>query len=1039
MDMENYFKRNIFGFRVGDINIAKDLDKIYASLKEKGEMETTQKGKILTFEKLKENIKITIDNYTCLIDKNPILFLNEKNKVLFKVYIRTEKNLSDILDLVSSDYEFYNISGKKLLKDEIIKKTKEIMKVIVKLVNNEYKDIFEPLCTTIKEEGNFVDIKVNNFLPESSKSLMIEHDSNFKLCISQRIELKNIMMNFINSKKYILKIYGPDGIGKSVSFLYLSTLKNDNRFIYFNLRDINKFQLPIYSYFKKAMMKYYSNYYKEKTNKENYDYYQCDIKDFEKAFENKIKYGTFWDLLNCFCDFIKSYKNSVIIIDQYKNEYGEVKIVKTLLSKYKKYGNIKFIISSSLNDYSVKEDFILDLLTIYEKKILSEIRLENIKNINEIIEEEIEDHIFDGFNAEKNSEDINNNDNEEEDFFLISEFNNIECEKEENEDKKMEKEKKDEKKEIIINKIRIEPDDILYINNLISMEEFIKDKDKELLKLFNYNPKTFTKFYSLDDSYKGKEFLHESFLNSIFNEIANKVKLFYDELSTNKYINKSSENLKGTFLLKLDEIIKNKKELNLQELIQSLEIYPFKYLKIYITDSNPISNIITLDKELINKKFILDYSYDFIEIAFSKIINMISYITLIDMNDLSGSGFGSFLENKMNKKIEKDNEFVIRYFWNFTSLTNIEKKKEDEEEIILKKNDKKDKKEKRWEKEKYIYDYKNYKKIKIEYDDVLKYKIVDFNKYYYIIPGSENNKSLDSVILMSNDKNNFDMICIQATKFKSKIKKKEEYINDCFITKAKFESNYEINIKNVYFYFLLCYEYQNNNLTFNLDSEGIEYFYYSIKKDKFLKDDDEISIKKLNIERAKIEQEKLENENLLFKNKLVLFNRMINFLQRKRRKEKNFKITENNFDKARFCLFNKTPKIKLNQITIDYMKKIVQKNPKFSSELFTFVFLFMIKPNEFNDLKEMDELIGLIVNKNKKDKKIYHYIYRGEMYPNCDDIPSSFFFHNTNKDNKRANKFLPLKNKEYLISDIPDDYINNFILIFKIYTLKKKI
>ena len=124
---------------------------------------------------------------------------------------------------------------------------------------------------------------------------------------------------------------------------------------------------------------------------------------------------------------------------------------------------------------------------------------------------------------------------------------------------KKEKDDSNEKKEIIIKKERIEPDQIIYINNLISMKEIIDKKDYELFNLFNYNPKTYTKYYNSNDSNKGNESSHQSFLQKRFDEISSKVKLFYDNLSINKYKDKSSENLKGTFLLKLHEIIQIKK------------------------------------------------------------------------------------------------------------------------------------------------------------------------------------------------------------------------------------------------------------------------------------------------------------------------------------------------------------------------------------------------------------------------------------------------------------------------------------------------
>ena len=59
------------------------------------------------------------------------------------------------------------------------------------------------------------------------------------------------------------------------------------------------------------------------------------------------------------------------------------------------------------------------------------------------------------------------------------------------------------------------------------------------------------------------------------------------------------------FFLKLNEIIKNKKQLDLKELIQSSEFYPFKYLKIYIVDSDSIiiDNMICMNERLKDKKF----------------------------------------------------------------------------------------------------------------------------------------------------------------------------------------------------------------------------------------------------------------------------------------------------------------------------------------------------------------------------------------------------------------------------------------------------
>ena len=801
--MDNFFKTIEFRFRIGDMDITDDLEKVLQSEKNEGTLKTTEKDKILKFSKSIDKIEIKLENNKFLIDKEPIKFMDENKNILFKIYDHQSPYLLSLLQQTNIYYDFYLPTDKKISLDDLIKKIKENKTIIIKLKFNQYIEIFEPLCTKLAKSGDIIDTKVNYFLPESSQSLLVDHNSDFKLFIAQRIDLVNKIIDFIKSTKYILKIYGTDGIGKSISFLYLTTIEINYKFIYFNLKDIYKYKSNKYLYFKKAMMKYYSNYPniisdKDRKNKDNYFLYTRVIKDLEKIYGEKFLNGDFWNMLEYFCEYILEKGNSVIIIDQYKSEYGKFEIVNKILSTYKKLGTIKFIISSTLNDYSVKEDFIKDLMIIYKDKIVSKTSLEKIENIKESKEEELENQLFKNFKLEEISGDKECVDN---DFSLIFDFNDKETiEPEESHDEIKTEEfnelnDEDKKRDEIFCKNRIRPNDIIYINNLISVKTIINKDDDNLLRLFNYNPKTYTKYNLAFTLNEQKTYLHDSFLRKSFNEINYKIKTFYDNLSYKKYKEYSSENLKGTFLLKLNEIIKNNKELDLQELIKSLEVYPFKYLKIYITDSDPKdNNIIVLNDNLINKKFKIDYSYEFIEIAFSKIIDMIANIRLIDMNDLTGSGFGSFLENKIRKKIEKE-KFEIRYFWNFTSISNKNYRSKD----------------------KYIYDYNNFKKIKIEFDDVKKYKINDYNKYYYIIPGSETNRSLDSVILQPYDKNSLDMICIQMTKFKKEIKKKNEYINDCFIAKAKFESNYKIKINNVYFYFILAEDFPNDIIKKNLE------------------------------------------------------------------------------------------------------------------------------------------------------------------------------------------------------------------------------
>ena len=36
--------------------------------------------------------------------------------------------------------------------------------------------------------------------------------------------------------------------------------------------------------------------------------------------------------------------------------------------------------------------------------------------------------------------------------------------------------------------------EIIFVNNLISLKQFLEKNDKKILKLFNYNPKSFIKY-----------------------------------------------------------------------------------------------------------------------------------------------------------------------------------------------------------------------------------------------------------------------------------------------------------------------------------------------------------------------------------------------------------------------------------------------------------------------------------------------------------------------------------------------------------------
>ena len=1023
--MELNFKNRIFRFVRSFVDLTDYLEKIINSDETEAEILIEKANKKLIYKKLKDKIEIIFEDKNFDLYKEPIVFINEKNENLFKIYNDSDLIYKkQILEQINDEYDFYLPNKDKITFNDVGKAGEKTIKLKKKI--NEYENIFKPLCTRLSTEDKNLTINTNCLLPDGSQSLFIEPNSEFKLIIGNRIDLINKIVDFMeNNKKLILKIYGSDGIGKSVTFLYFMSIKTDYKIIYFNLKDIYKYKSDKIQYFKNALLKYFSadshsefivgedKETDENMFQYNYDLYLNCINDIKKDLTDD-----FWKILDHFCQYIKYCNNSIIIIDQYKDEYDSekelYKLIKRIYSGNKQ--NIKFIISSSLNDNSVKEDLIVDLKYIFRDDIkikdILNISKENTNNTIDTIDELFQNFEFENNNNEKNyNEDFSNISlfnaplNYSEDIEMKNNIGDISTNK--YEDKLISNLHLHESDKKII-----ECTEIIYINNLISVEGFFEDnsEEKELYKLFNFNPKTFTKFGNFLNPHSTllKKDQYFYFLNSIFNGIKKKVEVFYKILEQ-RIKGYTQERLKGSNLVKLYEIIKNKKQLDLKELIEYLEVFPFKYIKIYLSENSQKDNIIFLNKELNEKKFILDYSYEFIEIAFAKIIDIISPSTVINMKDLSGSGIGSLLENKI-KRIIVNSGYVLRYLWDFSSENVKEKEK------------------------KYIYDFNKYRKIELEYDDIKKNKIVDKNINYYILPGSETNKSLDSVILQPYGLESFNIIFLQITKFKKKIKRKNDYIKDCIKAKKKIESIYEIKINQMYFYFVLAEDFDNEDTKIDLELNNISYFYYSIKQESFTKDGKvKIYLDKLNDNEAEIFSDNETNEYQNFESKLASINLIEKYLQKKRRINNDIKINEGHYISAQKYLLKKTPNIGLDYENKKEMIKIVKKSKtKYSYKSITFQFAFCINLYEFYKFEKFEDLIGLLVyKKNKGKKKFFSYFYNGVIYQKGDDLSIKYFCHDKNVPRKVIN-FM----NNYLVNEIPEIYMN-LIYVFKIYSLNK--
>ena len=271
------------------------------------------------------------------------------------------------------------------------------------------------------------------------------------------------------------------------------------------------------------------------------------------------------------------------------------------------------------------------------------------------------------------------------------------------------------------------------------------------------------------------------------------------------------------------------------------------------------------------------------------------------------------------------------------------------------------------------------------------------------------------------------MIFFQINKLKIVIKKKSQYIKYCFLAKKKFESVYGIKINKLYFYFILVKDFDNQKTKVDLKSKNIEFFYYSILEDGFFKKDGILRLNNLNEPEAEIFENTQEDEYQHFNSKLTLINYLEKYLQKKRTLDKNFIITKNKFELGRKHLI-KSANIILdeeNKKQIDNILKIHLF--KHDSELI-YKYIFNIIPLEFAYFSNKENIFGIMIHYDDKipTKKAYKYFYNGHIFP-VGFLPTIFF--NDNYCNLKNN--LP-KDKEYLISEIPEQYWDK-IYVFRIY------
>jgi len=252
--------------------------------------------------------------------------------------------------------------------DEIIAAAEEFKK------NNDLKN---PSELTIR------DVKINP-LSLSSNFFLIFADvlkqKDFIFILNEeRIELIKKLFDFVSSQKKFYYISGTDGIGKSLSLLYFSSL-NIKRALYFNIKlyskakDEEEFDKIFSNDLHKFFLFKYKSEEKEVINTE-FSNTMIEIKSkLKKTYKDNVEklFNYIVSLFQCFAG-----EEYILIIDQYKSDFvdknfeGLNSIINYILN-YQRSILVKLIVSSSIDNTSNKFMLLRNLSNIYldQQKII---------------------------------------------------------------------------------------------------------------------------------------------------------------------------------------------------------------------------------------------------------------------------------------------------------------------------------------------------------------------------------------------------------------------------------------------------------------------------------------------------------------------------------------------------------------------------------------------------------------------------------------------------------------------------------------------
>lgn len=1014
-----------------------------------------------------------IGNY--FLEKEPFLFYNEEKKLLGKTH--SYEVCLNTLNMSMNNYDII-LEGKILHDLNNILKYKSRNFIFKKKIMFKYY-FFEDLNKKkeLDTKNCNIKIKINELSPIPSIEFNIK-DKTIDFILENRDQLIKEIIDFME-KPYekILKVYGCDGIGKSATYIYLSNIFNSFKVLYFNLKKINlsknnKEILKDNEIYKFELMRYFtlnkncvsSNFFKNSSYKQ----YLEELKNIKEDPFN------FWEELYNFAKNKRYYEKTLIILDQYEDKYTDdlnynnlIKLILTSVSTF------KLLISYSVNNYNSKyklaeqleycsNDSPIIINDINEakkpKENIFEQKFEGIELDNPInYDKEHDDISFEkiyilnfigDYNIENKKSDVNknedikndkiSNDNIKGDINEKIQINNNgiktdEMKISENDKKVTSNEKMYFSQNLMnINETNLNNNNeqftdnnnssiedfnintnsknrTIYINELISVQKIEDKKCINYLKIFNYNPKYYIKFknYIYDNKNEDIEVLFNKFLEETYTHICKKIDKYYSNINKNIILNEPLVEL-----MNLKYLVDNKVKFTTPVLIDYIKRYPIKYIKIK-KDNDNNQAIIDLNNQFDSTEFYFEYCFPFFGLILSKIIYMNENYNVISYLNLSGSARGSFFEEKLKRSIVYEECFyeekmTLRYVWDFTS------NKIDKDKNIN------------------YYDYINFKEIK--YDE--NQKCIKLKpERYYIVPGCQTNKNLDSAILIPDSNNNFILITFQIKQGEDfEIKEKLIYIKFSFLTKQKFEKLYNINISNVYFYFVLPSDFKTNKEKEDkkqikeLSKKKIAYIFYSFKDKKITTQVSErkLALYELLDENAKIFNESnYTNEEENLENKIILIKNFELFLKKKR--YAGIVITRNIYENGRKVIFNKDKGIRLtNKERQDIINELTTKY-KIKNK-FTIKYIFKIKNNEIFDINAHKNLFGLFTYNNSK---YIYYDYRYfELYPkkgNNNNVND--YLMNINRNIQKTTRY-NYPDKTISLDEIKDE---KDIYVFKIY------